>query len=113
FALHVATAALWWGRTVDRATGACIALCWLGHPLLVRESQNGQETALACLCLTLTWLVRRRGLAVFCACSVLTVLARSELAAFVVALSIWRHGFANARAWVAPALALGVHATAN
>ena len=59
-ALHIATALLWWRSCRDRLFGACVALLWLGQPLLVRECQNGQETALACLFASLLWLWRRR-----------------------------------------------------
>src|SRR5436190_3782667 len=37
--LHVGTAAVWWRRIRDRATAWCVALCWLGNPLLIRECQ--------------------------------------------------------------------------
>jgi hypothetical protein len=113
FGLHVLTAGMWWGGTRDKVAAWCLALCWLGNPLLVRESQNGQETALACACLVLLWLGRRRSLAAFVALAVLTVLARSDLLALVVALSIWRHGFRDWRWLLAPAAAFGVHAGAS
>ncbi len=113
FALHVATAALWCGRIRDRLTAWCLALCWLGHPLLVRESQNGQETALACLCLTALWLGRRSAGWAFGSLCVLAVLARSDLLGIVVALSVWRYGIRNWRWLLAPGIAFAVHAAAN
>ncbi|MBX3465235.1 MAG: hypothetical protein KF830_18865 [Planctomycetes bacterium] len=113
FGLHLGTAGLWWFGTRDRLAGCCLALCWLGHPLLLRESQNGQETALAGACLVGLWLVRRRGRALPVAVASLAVLARSELWAFVVAVSLARHGVRSPRAWLAPACSLLVHLVAN
>ncbi len=112
FALHVVTAGIWWRGTRDRVTGACLALCWLGHPLLVRESQNGQETALACAALAALWLRRHGSLPAFSGLSLLVVLARSDLLVFVAAVSVWRYGW-SWRAVVAPAVALTVHTAAN
>jgi hypothetical protein len=112
FALHVATASLWVGSARDRVAGWCVGLCWLGNPLLVRESQNGQETALACLCLAALWVWRRGSTATFASLGVLCMLARSDLFAFVCALALVRHGL-HWRAAVVPALALAVHAGVN
>lgn len=112
FLLHVATAALWWRRAPDRFAGACVALCWLGNPLLVRESQNGQETALACLLASALWLWRRAGERHFVLLGVLAVLARSDLLPLVAALSLWRHGPRASMLW-APGLAFGVHVACN
>ncbi|MBL8730517.1 MAG: hypothetical protein JNM25_19015 [Planctomycetes bacterium] len=113
FALHVATAALWWGRTRDRVTAWCLGLCWLGQPLLVRESQNGQETALACLCLSALWLARRGSGRWFTVLAVLAVLARSDLLGLLVAVSVWRYGCRDWRWLLAPGLALGAHVGTN
>jgi hypothetical protein len=112
FLLHLATAALWWRRATDRFAGACVALCWLGNPLLVRESQNGQETALACLLASALWLWRRAGERTFVLLGVLAVLARSDLLPLVAALSVWRHGLRASMLW-APGLAFGVHVAGN
>lgn len=74
--------------------GALVAaLCWLGNPLLVRECQNGQETALACLLAVLLWLQRRAAEPRFLLLALLATFARTDLYAFVVALSLLRHGF--------------------
>ncbi len=113
FVLHVITAGLWFRGCKDRLTGFCIAGCWLGHPLLVRESQNGQETALACLLASVLWLRRAASERAFLLCSCLAVLARSDLLAFVVALSVWRHRRCWWRAVLTPAIALTVHVLAN
>lgn len=113
FLLHVATAGLWWRRSRDRLTGACVAACWLGHPLLVRESQNGQETALACLLASCLWLFRSASERTFLVLSLLAVLARSDLLALVALLSVWRHRRHLRRAWLAPAAALALHVAGN
>ena len=113
FGLHAATAGLWYRAAPTRVAGGCLAACWLGHPLLVRESQNGQETALACLLATVLWLSRRAGERAFCVWSVLAVLARSDLWLLVACLSAWRH---RRQWWCAvptPALALLLHFGAN
>ncbi|MEO6594602.1 MAG: hypothetical protein ABIP94_07600 [Planctomycetota bacterium] len=113
FGLHTLAAALLWLGARDRWAGACLGLCWLGNPLLVRESQNGQETALACLCLLLLWFARQGSRRAFGCWSVLTVLARSDLFAAVFALSCCRHRSLRWRAWLAPLLALAVLTLAN
>jgi hypothetical protein len=107
FALHVATAALWERSSRDRVVGFCIGACWLGQPLLVRECQNGQETALACLLASCLWLWRRAPERTFAVLAVLAVLARTDLWLVVVALSAWRHARAWPRALIAPTLAAG------
>ncbi len=112
-ALHAAGAVLWWRRTRDRVTGCCIAACWLGNPLLVRESQNGQETALACLLASCLWLWRAAPERAFAALGVVAVFARSDLWFAVVALSAWRHRRRWRAALVAPALAWLLPAIAN
>lgn len=113
FLLHALTALVWARATRSRLVGCCLAACWLGQPLLVRESQNGQETALACLLASLLWLRRRGSEAAFTALAVLAVLARTELLALVGLLSWWRHGADWPRGLVAPGLAFGVHTSAN
>lgn len=113
FALHAAAAVVWGAATRSRLVGVCLAACWLGQPLLLRESQNGQETALACLLASLLWLRRRSGNAGFTVLAVLAVLARTELLAIVALLSWWRHRGCWPRALLAPALAFAVHAAAN
>lgn len=110
--LHVAAAVAWARGVRDRLVGACVALCWLGNPLLVRESQNGQETALACLLATLLWLQRRAGLGTFAVLGVLACLARSDLWLAVATLAVWRHGF-TWRAAVAPLAAITVTTALN
>jgi hypothetical protein len=113
FALHLTAACAWWLGTRSRALGALLGLLWLGNPLLVRECQNGQETALAALLASLLWLGRRRGERGFVLLSVLAVAARSDLLPLVAALSWWRHPRQRVRSLVAPGLALAVHLGAN
>ena len=113
FVLHVATAASWVRAARSRLAGLCLAACWLGHPLLLRESQNGQETALACFCATWLWLVRRADERVFVSWSVLAVFARSDLWFLVAALSVWRHRGRLRIAWIAPVAVLAMLLGAN
>lgn len=113
FLLHAFTARLWFRSLDDRVLGGCVAALWLGHPLLVRECQNGQETALACLFASLLWLRRKATERRFRLLSVLAILARSDLFGLVVALSWWRHGRRLHHAALTPALALAVHLAAN
>lgn len=113
FALHVAAAVLWWRSCRDRLVGWCVGACWLGNALLLRECQNGQETALACLFATLLWLARRSTELRFALLAVLAVAARSDLFGLVLALSVWRHPRALARALGAPGVALAAHVAAN
>ncbi|MBL8750255.1 MAG: hypothetical protein JNK78_13900 [Planctomycetes bacterium] len=110
FSFHLAAAAGWYFSMRDRLAGLCIAMCWLGNPLLLREAQNGQETALACLLAQTLWLSRRASQGRFVGVSVLAVLARSDLFGLVLALSAWRGG---CRAFVAPTAAFAVFAGAN
>lgn len=88
--LHGATALSWLRAVRDRRAGAVLALCWFAHPLLLRESQNGQETALACLCAVRLWRARRAGTARFAAWSALAVFARSDLLALAFVLAARR-----------------------
>lgn len=113
FLLHVATAWIWLRVPRDRVTGICLSLCWLGHPLLLREAQNGQETALATFFACLLVAQRRAPESRFVALSVLAVLARSDLFGLVLALSIARHRAAWWRALPSPALAFAVPAIPN
>lgn len=111
--MHVATAWLWAARAKDRIAGACVGLCLLGNPLLVRECQNGQETALACLCLSALWLWRRAREPWFLGLAVVAVLARSELWLSVLALSVARHGVRSTVVLGAPVATLAVHVGCN
>ncbi len=90
-ALHAATALLWLAAGRDRIAGLCVALCWLGNPLLVRECQNGQETALAGFLLVLLWRLRAASEGRFFGVGLLACLARTDLFAIVALLSLWRH----------------------
>ena len=116
--LHVATALVIGNLSRDRLTQWCLSLCWLGHPLLLREAQNGQETAL-CVFFAASLVVfrdvRERWFLPLC---VLTVLARSDLFVLVLALSLCRHRKATTlRGWLAavpaPLLALLVPNACN
>lgn len=111
--LHFLTAAIWWRLPRDRAAGAVLALCWIGHPLLLREALNGQETALAAACASALFALRGRAERVFAPVAVATVLARSDLLALVVALSIWRHRARLRRAAATPAVAFAALAALN
>jgi hypothetical protein len=102
--LHVATGAAWWHGTAPRRLGFALACLWLGHPLLLRECQNGQETALACLCASLLWLWRRRGERAFVLLGIAAVFARSELLLLVVAIAWLRHRW-SWRSLLAPGIA--------
>ncbi len=107
--LHVAAAASWRRLLRPRWLGWSAALLWLGHPLLLRESQNGQETALAVFCALQLWRQRRAGVGRFGVWAVSAVFARSDLLALVVALAAprgWRH-------WLVAAAAAGSFAVAN
>ena len=105
--LHVLTAAVWWRLPRDRAAGAVLGLCWLGHPLLLREAQNGQETALATLCATGLYALRSARERVFLPLCVMATLARSDLLALVFLLSCCRHVGALWRGLPAPLLSFG------
>jgi len=107
FGLHVLTAFGWWRSVRDRATAFVVALCWLGHPLLLRECQNGQETALACLLASGLYWGRRLRAPAWCGLGIAAVAARTDLLALLVALSLWRDGW-RLRAFCAPGLATAV-----
>lgn len=112
-ACHVAAGWLWWRSTTDRRLGACLALLWLGNPLLVRECQNGQETALASLCLTWLWRERAAREGRFLLAAALCVAARADLFGAVLCLSGARHWQALVRGLVTPAMVLSAWAVAN
>lgn len=111
-ALHVVTAFGWWRNVRDRAAAAVLALCWLGHPLLLRECQNGQETALACLLASALWWGRKARRIPWTLLGVVAVLARADLIALLGTMSLWRDGL-RVRAAVAPATAALVLVAAN
>lgn len=96
--LHVVTAGIWYRLARDPIAGVCLSLCWLGHPLLLREAQNGQETALAVLFATLVFGLRKARERWFLPVAALAVFARSDLLALVVLLSLSRHRRALPRA---------------
>ncbi|HEU4420612.1 MAG TPA: hypothetical protein VFT55_16860 [Planctomycetota bacterium] len=113
FGLHC-LAALWlWRGARDRVAGLCTGLCWLGNPLLVRECQNGQETALACLLAVGLWLCRRGSASAFASLSVLAVLARTDLLGIVAGLSLVRCRVRPWRGLWVPALCLAISCGAN
>ncbi|MCR9245470.1 MAG: hypothetical protein NXI31_10590 [bacterium] len=66
------------------------ALLWLGNPLLLRECQNGQETALAALLLVGLWQARRSAALPFAILLLLATSARTDLLAFGLLLLLWR-----------------------
>lgn len=100
--LHLLTALRCRHLVRDRLIGWTLSLCWFAQPLLLRECQNGQETALACLCALQLWLLRRAGTVRFASWSLLATFARSDLLALVVVLA-WRRGAAQL---LVPAVAL-------
>ncbi len=76
---HLVASWLW--RCEGRGTwiGNATALLWLGNPLLLRECQNGQETALACLCAVFLWRSRRASAPALGAAVAVATLARADL----------------------------------
>jgi hypothetical protein len=86
--LHLGTAWLWLVTVRPRWLGGACALLWLGHPLLLRECLNGQETALACLCALQLWRTRRASPLPFGLWSALAGLARSDLFGLALALAV-------------------------
>ncbi len=115
---HVATAFVVGRLSRDRVTRWCLMLCWLGHPLLLREAENGQETALCVFFAATIVVLRDTRERWFLPLSVLTVLARSDLFALVLMLSLCRHRHAKSvRGWLAavpaPLLALFVPSAIN
>lgn len=84
--------ALSWLVAGRGAAALCIACLWLGNPLLIRECQNGQETALACLLLALLWQWRSARAVFFAPLAIAVTLARSDLWLVVLPLSLLRHG---------------------
>lgn len=112
-ALHAATAWGWAATVRRRWLGLGLAACWLGQPLLLRECQNGQETALACLCASALWWGRRAASPAWTALAVAAVLARTDLLGAVAALAYWRWRRDGARALVAPLVAFAAQAALN
>jgi hypothetical protein len=110
---HVLGAASWIVAARGRPAGWCLALLWLGNPLLLRECQNGQETALACLCAALLWHLRAARERWFAPLALLAVLARSDLFAAVLLLSLVRHGRRWWRGLWAPLAVLALHLLVN
>lgn len=111
--LHVLTAWGWWWTSRDRVTGLVLALVWLGHPLLVRECQNGQETALAGFCAAALWWCRRTRAAQWHLLGTLSVLARADLLALLLALTAWRWTVGRRAGAAAPAVAAAALTLAN
>lgn len=111
--LHALAAAGWWWTSRDRATGVVLALCWLGHPLLLRECQNGQETALAGLLAAALWWCRRTGGARWVLLGTLAVLGRVDLLALLSTLTWWRWTIGRRAGAAAPAVAAAALALAN
>jgi len=110
---HLLAALSWVWATRGRSGGICLALLWLGNPLLLRECQNGQETALACLFAVLLWHARHARERWFAPLLCLAVLARSDLWAVGALLSLARHRRRWPAGVPAPALALAVHIAPN
>ncbi len=83
------------GSAVLRVALVC---CYLSTPALLIEAQNGQETALGCLCLALLFRYRDASARVFVFFAVLLIAARSDLFFFVLALAVLRGASLQARA---------------
>ncbi len=110
---HLAAALLvaWRGTGGGRSfawPGVAAAFLWLGNPLLVRECQNGQETAVAVLVLVLLWQQRHASFPRVIGLSILAVFARTDLVAFVAAIAAlrFRAGPRDYRALLLPVIAL-------
>lgn len=90
FACHLVAA--WLLRREGRGTwiGNAAMLLWLGNPMLLRECQNGQETALACLCAVMLWRARRAGAKRFCLVAAAATLARADLLLLALLLAVAR-----------------------
>lgn len=90
FVCHLVAA--WCVRLEGRGTwiGNAAMLLWLGNPLLLRECQNGQETALACLCAVVLWRARRAGSKQFCLAASIAILARADLLLLALLLAFAR-----------------------
>jgi hypothetical protein len=112
-ALHVASALSFAAAGRWRPWAWAVALWWLGNPLLLRECQNGQETALAGLLAALLWHARRARERGFAATAVAAVLARSELVLLAAALAVARSRRSGWRAAIAPGVALLVSVAVN
>ncbi|MGE3174179.1 MAG: hypothetical protein AB7O97_16240 [Planctomycetota bacterium] len=112
--LHLATATGWVLAGRGGPAAWCAGLLWLGNPLLLRECQNGQETALACAMAALLWFGRRWPERAFTAVAACAALARTELLALVLLAAAvrWRRrsrpGASGMRAWTAPAVAFAI-----
>lgn len=89
---HLGAAVLWIVGCRERVVGWGIGLLWLGHPLLLREAGNGQETALAGLLATAVLLSRRAPTWRFALLAMAAVLARTDLLALVLAMCWVRRG---------------------
>jgi hypothetical protein len=87
---HLLGATSWWWSGRRTRTAVVAALCWLGNPLLLRECQNGQETALACLLGAWLWQRRRAQPRRFLAIAALAGLARADLLALAGLLAVAR-----------------------
>jgi hypothetical protein len=111
--LHAATACGWALTIRRRWLGVALAACWFGHPLLLRESQNGQETALACLLASALWWGRRAANGRFAALATLATLARTDLLFVVAALAVWRQRRFGGTALLAPVVAGAALALCN
>ena len=90
-AFHFGAAVLIQSLVRDRLTKVCLALCWLGHPLLLREAQNGQETALAVFLAAALVVGRKLRERWFLPLAIFAGLARTDLFALVLMLSISRY----------------------
>lgn len=117
-AFHAGSALLIWRLPQDRLTGICLGLCWLGHPLLLREAQNGQETAMAVFFAVSLFVARRARERGFVPLSLLAVLARTDLLGLVVMMSFCRQRKSRTlRGWLwalpAPVVAFSVPLVAN
>lgn len=89
-ACHLAAAVVFYFGERRTWIGLVAGLCWLGNPLLLRECQNGQETALAALLAVVLWYARRCNASTFAAVAMAAGLARADLFALSMLLAVVR-----------------------
>lgn len=116
--IHAATAVAVGRMAGAGTTAVAMGALYLGQPLLLREAQNGQETALALAATAALWACRRRGAVRFAAVSALAILARSDLGFAVLGLSLWRASSVRRWRWrgqwcAVPVVAMVPYALAN
>lgn len=100
FCLHALTSWLWSTQARGWLRVGIAGLCF-GHPLLLRECMNGQETALAGLCGYWLWRARKQRPRGFFLAALLATLARADLFVLAALLGWQRARLRGALALVA------------